>query len=119
MNQRRFIDPSQPQTLQIATLLLYLNAFFLLLSGGLTSPVGLLLMIAMGAAGYGIANEQRWGYGIGVVAAVLNLALPVYVWGVGEVLRNVGLLVAVAFDAALVALLVHPHSREYQRIWFS
>jgi len=31
---------------------------------------------------------------------------------------DINLLVTFGFDAALVALLLHPMSRDYQRIWF-
>ena len=119
MNQRRWLDQSQPQTLQIATMLLYINAVFLFLGGAFATLIGLMLVVAMPAAGYGIANEQRWGYGLGIGAAVVNVLWPLTYVGLGDIFNNVGLLLALAFDIALVALLVHPHSREYQRIWFS
>ena len=61
---QRFFDPSQPQTLQIATMLLYLDAVFAFL--------GLLLLYAVGygAAGYGMANGKKWGYGLALAVAV-------------------------------------------------
>lgn len=119
MNEpRRFFNPTQPQTLQIGVALLYINAAFLVLGGAVFHPIGLLLIGAMAAGGYGIANEQRWGYQVAVGAAVINLGLPILVWGVDEVLNNFGLLLSLLFDIALVALLLHPHSREYQKIWF-
>src|SRR2546423_1401107 len=62
---RRWTNPSQPQTLQIAVFLLYINAFFALL-GGLFSPIGLLLVAGGVGAGFGIANERKWGYGLGL-----------------------------------------------------
>ena len=34
------------------------------------------------------------------------------------VITNVSVLVSFGFDIALVALLLHPMSRDYQRIWF-
>lgn len=102
---------SQPQTLQIAVFLLYIGAVFALLRGG--------VLIAAGgaAAGYGIANEKKWGYGLGIAVALLPfLILLVVGSNFTRVLRHdpIGLM----FDIALVALLVHPQSREYQRIWF-
>ena len=33
METRRWLNPSQPQTLQIAVILLYINAFFSVLGG--------------------------------------------------------------------------------------
>ena len=111
--QQRFFDPSQPQTLQIATILLYIEAFF-----SLVSPYGLALPFAAayGAGGYGIANGKKWGYILALVVAVLRLVTLL----VGRTMTSalddpIGLM----FGIAMVALLVHPQSREYQKIWFS
>ncbi|MBI2169712.1 MAG: hypothetical protein HYU28_09485 [Actinobacteria bacterium] len=117
----KWFNQSQPQTLQMGVMLLYINAAFLVLFGGVffRFPVGLLLTGGLAAGGYGIANEQKWGYQTGVGAAIVNLALPVLIaGGVGAVFADLGLLLSVMFDVALVALLLHPHSREYQKIWF-
>ena len=113
---QRFFDPSQPQMLQSATFLLYLHAVLGLLGGF----GGLGLFLAVGAAGgaYGMANQQKWGYLLSVGVALFGLVLPFLVgWTLDEVLRV--RTVSLMFDIALVALLVHPQSREYQRIWFS
>jgi hypothetical protein len=119
----RWVDPSQPQTLQIATWLLYANAVLGLLLGGsilfaLGVILGLLGLVASAAAGLGIANERKWGYGLGVVVAALEVVL--YVWVAGGIvdLLTSPLLISFLFAGALLALLVHPQSREYQRIWF-
>lgn len=116
---QRFFDQSQPQTLQIAVFLLYLDAVLLLLRGAaFASPIG--LMLAAGSAGgaYGIANTRKWGYGLGVAVAIFGLVLP-FLFGVslGDLLRYSTIQFMLAI--ALVALLLHPQSREYQRIWFS
>jgi hypothetical protein len=115
--QQRYFDPSQPQTLQIATILLYIQAVFLLLGGAIFSPVGLIFMAAYVGGAFGMANGKKWGYGISLAVAILNLVIPLIG---GRSLTNllndpIGLM----FSIALVALLVHPQSREYQRIWFS
>lgn len=109
------MNPSQPQTLQIAVFLLYFNAAFTAIFGGLFSVFGLLIIVGCAAAGFGIANEQKWGYGVGVAMALLPLALLVL-----SLLRgSVGVsIISLMFDIALVALLLHPQSRDYQRIWF-
>lgn len=115
---QKFFDPSQPQTLQIATFLLYLDAVILLLTGGFASQFGFLLAAGSAGGAYGMANSKKWGYGLSVGVAILGLALPLLLGrSVGSMIRydSVQLLLAVA----LVALLVHPRSREYQRIWFS
>lgn len=119
MNEpRRWFNQSQPQTLQMAVMLLYINAAFLVLGGAVFNLLGLALVAGLGAGAYGIANEQKWGYQAAVGAALINLTLPLAVWGLDGVLDNFGLLLSLVFDIALVALLLHPQSREYQKIWF-
>ena len=117
METRRWTNPTQPQTLQIAVFLLYINAVFSALA---FNPISLALALGQGAAAYGIANEKRWGYLLGIAAAGLGL-LPFAIYilgaGVGSIF-NLSLLINLVFPVALFALLVHPQSREYQRIWF-
>ncbi len=119
IERRRWVNPAQPQTLQIAVLLLYLNAAFTVIFQVL--PTGslswlLLLFVAGGVlAGFGIANEKKWGYGLGIAMAVFPFALRFYV--LGNPFEGTNIL-TLMFDVALVALLLHPQSRDYQRIWF-
>jgi len=113
--RRRYVNPMQPQTLQIAVFLLYFNAFFNALYG---LAGGVLLLIAFAAAGafggYGIANEYKWGYGLGLLAAfspfLIRMAYGIPLFSAP--------LISLLFEIALVALLLHPMSRDYQRIWF-
>ena len=116
MQTRRWVNPTQPQTLQIAVFLLYADAVIGALLGGLFSPVTLVILVGSAAAGYGIANEFKWGYLLGVGIAALGLLPFVLALAAGgNPLRDpIGLMFAVA----KLALLVHPQSREYQRIWF-
>ena len=114
MNDRKFVNQFQPQTLYIATVLLYINAFFAFLGFYLPS---MLFALALAAGGYGIANEKRWGYGLAVAAAVLQVVI-LLLFARGEAFEVPGILTLI-FDGALVALLLHPMSRDYQRIWFS
>ncbi|MBW8824760.1 MAG: hypothetical protein JF603_00160 [Acidobacteria bacterium] len=106
METRRWTNPTQPQTLQIAVFLLYINAVFVAIYGGLFNPIGLLLIAGGVGGGYGIANEKRWGYTLALVVA-----------GIG-VLFALHDIISLMFAAALAALLLHPQSRDYQRIWF-
>ena len=117
MDTRRWTNPSQPQTLQIAVFLLYINAALLAIAGGILSPIGILIIAGGVGAGFGIANERRWGYGLGLVMAFLPFALRLAIGAsvTGGGIINVNLL----FEIALIALLLHPQSRDYQRIWFS
>ena len=144
METRRWINQGQPQTMQIAVFLLYFNAVFTLILGsdsdafiflGLVklgiSPSNLFeqlvtlgLGIAYAAGGYLIANERKWGYWVGIAAAALPLAgvlllivLPA-MNGIPRFALGDFSLISLLFDVALFALLVHPQSRDYERIWF-
>ena len=78
MNERRFINRAQPQTLYIAVILCYIDLVRNLLGG----PVGLVFAgFALAAGGYGIANEQKWGYSLAVGASVLQVVLLFSYWG--------------------------------------
>jgi xanthine/uracil permease len=114
VNENRFLNPHQPQTLYSAVILGYIEAFF-----NLITLYGPLIMIAFGlaAGGYGIANEKKWGYALAVGSAVLQVLL-ILNWYRGDTFTSVGPLLNFLFAGALVALLLHPMSRDYQRIWF-
>lgn len=117
MQNRRWLNPTQPQTLQIAVFLLYINAAFAILRMLLTAsfePISLITVVGGVAAGSGIVNERKWGYGLGLVIAFLPLVLRFLLYGNPLSSDLIGLM----FEIALIALLVHPQSREYQRIWF-
>jgi hypothetical protein len=117
MANGRWLDHGQPQTLQSAVLLLYITAVFDLLQGfGLFFPFGVLLVAGKVAGGYGISNEKSWGYLVGVVVAILSVLPLVAITITGRL--ALGALLYYAFDIVLVVLLLHPQSREYQRIWF-
>lgn len=132
METRRWTNPSQPQTLQIAVWLLYLNAGFGLLLGRgsayfllgewFGAGVGTIAVIGsyvgMAAAGFGIANDRRWGYRLGVGLTVGEVVLLVVLAGNLASLLSFGILLALLFAGARAALLLHPMSRDYQRVWF-
>jgi hypothetical protein len=109
METRRWTNPSQPQTLQIAVFLFYINAFFGVIYRMVFNPLGLVWVVGCVAVGFGIANERRWGYLVGLVVAAAGLLLGFTGTGI----------IGIMFGIALVALLLHPQSRDYQRIWFS
>ena len=120
MRLSRWLNPSLPQTLQIAVFLLYINAAFGLLFGTLFFVYGPLVGIAGLLAylfgGLGIANEQKWGYLLSVVVSIAAVATMFIAYD--NVLQGNGL-ISLLFDGALVALLLHPMSRSHQRVWFS
>jgi hypothetical protein len=136
METRRFVNPTQPQTLQIAVWLLYLEAAFALLFRTQLAHVyavfpfpGLMqlaLTAALAGGAFLIANDRKWGYRLALAAALVPLVARLLL-GLGISLRfdniastspleynPIGLL----FEIALVALLLHPQSREHERLWF-
>jgi len=144
--ERRFFNPSQPQTLQGAVFLLYANVVLALLyrTGGeglfavatyslsrgkvgldASTLVGNLVSIAVvlgsAAAGYLIANEKRLGWRIGLVVAAAPLVALVILLVLGYPERlGIGdaISIKLLFDIALVVLLVHDQTRAYEKIWF-
>lgn len=136
INFKKWFDRMQPQTLQIATWLLYFDGFFALvdlLDGGgelyyvrLTYPGGVLIGLAIVAlyAGGGLlmANERRLGYRLSTAAAISPFVVNLVVYSdIGASLRyrlfGAGI-ISFFFNVALLALLLHPQSKEHQRIWF-
>ena len=117
MNEYRWFNPSQPQTLQFAVVLSYVSAAIGLLTGAFAEPLLLLILAGLAAGAFGIANEKKWGYALAVASAGARVLLYPLFFGYDTV-QNVGLLIDFMFAAALFLLLVHPMSRDYQRIWF-
>jgi hypothetical protein len=118
METRRWINHSLPQTLGNAVLLLYVSAAFDALGGLIASPIGILIIAGKVAAGYGIANEKKWGYQLGLVVAFLPFVLRfIFFGGLGGVFGTG--IISLLFDVLLVVLLLHEQSRDHQRIWFS
>jgi hypothetical protein len=109
----RWLDRSQPQTLYIATILLYVDAVWWLLY------LSLFALLALPAlfAGLGIANEKKIGYYGAIVVAGLNvlMLLDLFVLVHGQ---SLSVIISLIFGITLLALLVHPMSRSYERIWF-
>jgi len=142
MRFTRWWNPSLPQTLLYSVMLLYIDAAMGLLSllgsrlggsayawigvalgadgrstGGLLVLSVLIATAAYTFAGLGIANGQQLGWRVGVGVAVGAVALPVIAFLRGFDLGGT-YIVTLLFNIGLVVLLVHPQSREYQRIWF-
>jgi hypothetical protein len=134
LSERRWFNSRLPQTLVISQFLLYFDAFWALLavlSGGiLGSLLGAVLLLGSLAAyvygAYGIANELKTGYQVAVLASFLPFIIRViavlqagvgFLDHLGFILLPGGVINAI-FVYALVALLLHQQSREYQRVWF-
>ena len=118
----------QPQTLQIATWLLYINGFFAFTNfvdsrmelGYIRrfftfGPVyGLVVIAAHVLGGLLMANERKIGYKLAVVASFTPFISNLIVY---RSLIGVSFLSAI-FDIALIALLLHTQSRSHQQVWF-
>ena len=121
MNSRVWVNPRQPQTLYIAQMLMYFQGGFGLVFGVLggrsLTVIGLLITVGKLVAAYGIANEMRWAYRLGVVIAAVPLVLTLLLAVTDGLAWLWADLIGLMFDIALLALLLHPHSRGYQRYW--
>jgi hypothetical protein len=112
MPANRWVDRTQPQTLYLATVLMYINAALGILFGAIfASPLLAVLVLGPIAAGWGIANEKKWGYWLGLSLSVVEVLYLLFYFSYGSV-------ISLIFYIALVALLLHPESRSYRRTWF-
>jgi len=146
LDRKKWFDRMQPQTLQIATWLLYLNGFFSLVSlfdktgylgymryrFGFGYLLGLVIVALHASGGFMMANDRKLGYRLAVAAAAAPFLVRLV--AVRDVatnnFANVSLLdhliarplggstISVIFDAALVVLLLHRQSRDHQRVWY-
>jgi hypothetical protein len=139
LNPRKWFDRLQPQTMQIATWLLYLNGFFALISfmdqrdwigyarvdkGALGSLVGIIVLASFIGGGFLMANDRKIGYKLALIAAFSPFVLRIWIlWsypGFTVLDKITGKdTIGFIFEAALCALLLHPQSREHQRVWYS
>ncbi len=115
MDNFRWINQSQPQTLYGATILCYIDAVFGLI-GSSGFPFSIALAAGLGAGGIGIANDKRWGYMVAIGASILQVLVLVFFFKFQ--IFGFPLILNFMFDALLVALLLHPASRDHNRIWF-
>lgn len=146
---RRWVNPSQPDLLQIATWLGYFRGISILLFGldfqfiafplsdiesrtlgsgsTISNPLlrlGLPVLLAGGA--YLMAQGRRLGWQLLVVGAALPLlgrvlvALGIYLgdFDLGAISPLEYDLIGLLFEVALLALVLHPRSRQYEKVWF-
>jgi hypothetical protein len=142
LDPKRWFDRMFPQTLQIATWLLYLNGFFALLAwfdnrdeigylratSTLGAIFGLIACLTYVAGGFLMANGLRLGYRIAIFAAISPFIVRNWAYielGNNNPLVDISLWDRIAgtslftfiFDVALIALLLHRHSANHAKIW--
>ncbi len=122
MDEIRWFNPSQPQTMQFAVGLSYFQAVISLLNLGvisfnsnIPSPILFVAIAALAAGAVGCASERKIGYALATGgASMLVLAHSITVLRTGFSLRIASLM----FAGALLWLLLHEQTRAYQRVWF-
>ncbi|MDG2022873.1 MAG: hypothetical protein P8J75_00240 [Actinomycetota bacterium] len=131
MNNFRWLNPTQPQTLHSAVMLAYFRAVSIVLFGSVyyrqlaydvlglfaSRIFPLILLAALVGGGLGIANEKKWGFRLAVSAALYSVVATLWI-GIRYDVELLGFLLRLMFDLVLVVLLLHPQSKEYRRIWF-
>ena len=122
MEQRKWLNQGQPQTLVSACFLLYLNAILTLLfalGASLAGVAGLeaIVLLVGVAAAYGIANDRRWGYYLAITVAVLPFVIRALLNANHNPFGGAGPITLI-FEFLLLGLLLHTQSREHSRVWF-
>ena len=140
LDSRKWFDRMHPQTLAIATWLLYIDGVFstlgfldksnefgaLRIIGPMTGLVGLLSCLFLYGSGFLMANGKLLGWYLGIAASLSHLLARFiisayqedygFTYSLADRITG-GNLVSFMFEAALVVLLVHPMSRSYVRTW--
>ena len=140
LDSRKWFDRMHPQTLAIATWLLYIDGVFstlgfldksnefgaLRIIGPMTGLVGLLSCLFLFGSGFLMANGKLLCWYLGIAASLSHLLARFiisayqedygFTYSLADRITG-GNLVSFMFEAALVVLLVHPMSRSYVRTW--
>lgn len=139
LNPRKWFDRMQPQTVSIATILLYINGAFAFLRfldrtdvegymrvyGGLHALITIVLILCFPLGGFLMANGKLFGWYISLLAAFSPFILRIiFKVTIADLMawRDVivgGSYVNLMFEIALCALLLHSMSQEYVKRWLS
>ena len=79
--------------------------------------ISLIAGLVYGFAGLGIANGEKLGWKVGVGVAAGAVILPIL--AVGLQIFTTSYIITLIFDIALLVALLHPQSRNHQRLWFN
>lgn len=137
LDAKKWFDRMQPQTVMIATWLLYIEGAFTFLywldgadvhgfwrqRGGFGSLLAFITVLCFPLSGFLMANGKKLGWFVGLAAAFSPLVLRALLkfdattnlsWQDVVIGRSY---VNFAFEAALCTLLLHPMSRNYIKTW--
>jgi hypothetical protein len=135
---RKWFDRMQPQTVSIATMLLYLDGVFNFLSfldardtygywqsaGGPIAILAFLFVLCFPAGGFLMANGKKFGWYVALTASFSPFLLRVFEQihdpypGISFQYVTFGLsYFNFMFEAALCALLLHTMTRNYVKVW--
>ncbi len=121
MESRRLLNDAQPRPLFLAQFALYVWAPFAVVQSVATGFSAYILLLAplLLLIAWGLSNEGRWAYWLGIFVSAASL-IPV----LNDVVHRPGLLLhldflgRLAFPLIVIGLLTQPESREYERVWF-
>lgn len=139
LEPRKWFDRMQPQTVSIATILLYINGAFAFLRfldqtdvegymrvyGGLHAVITFGFILCFPLGGFLMANGKLFGWYVSLLAAFSPFILrAIFKLTIADLMpwRDVivgGSYVNLMFEIALCALLLHRMSQEYVRRWLS
>lgn len=137
LDARKWIDRMQPQTVSIATILLYIDGVFAFLrfldrtdiegymrvQGGFYALITFAFILCFPAGGFFMANGKLFGWYLAILAsfspfllrAIFKLTLADFATWRDVVVG--GSYINLMFEVALIALLLHPMSQEYAKRW--
>ena len=121
MESRRLLNDAQPRPLFLAQFALYVWAPFTVVQSVLSGFSAYVLLLAplLALMAWGLSNESRWAYWMGIIVSALSL-IPVLNDLVHRpsLLLHIDFLGRLAFPLIVIGLLTQPESREYERVWF-
>lgn len=137
LDARKWFDRMQPQTLSIATFLLYIDGVFAFLrfldrsdvegymryQGGFYALLTFVFIVCFPAGGYLMANGKLFGWYVALIASfspfilrvIFKLTLADFATWRDVIVGNS--YVSLMFEVALIALLLHSMTQQFVKQW--
>ena len=142
MNKFVWLNREHPQTLQIFVMITYFRAIFAIVLSGISPylkfignagrlPWYATLFFILGFAGIvgaiAVANNRLWGYILSIINAFFPFAIAIFFvifyhlsfFGYIKSLISPDALIETIFQIAIIALLLHPESRNFVKRRFT